>query len=158
MLSCAFYRIYWLLHMEPRSPRLPDPSYISTAFNTFKYDILTALQRLRQSFGFSDRSLARSLARTDDAISVGTYRMRVRHGDSYSQPRSSTVNSGVSQSSLLFCPCILLHPACTLHADLSSIIPRHGLSSHLYADDTIRHSFVAIVPTDRPTDRPTVQH
>ncbi len=94
---------------------------LSTAFNTVDHHIL--LERLRRSFGFTDSALAWITSYLSGRTEC------VRRGDSCST--MTTLTCGVPQGSVLGPVMFIMYTA-----DLPSIVQQHGLSLHLYADDT----------------------
>jgi ribonucleases P/MRP protein subunit RPP40 len=94
---------------------------LSTAFNTVDHDI--HLDRLRRSFGFNGNVL-----RWVASYLTGRSKC-VRRGPSSS--KTSRLVSGVFQGSVLGQLMFLMYTV-----DLIKLILQHGLTPHLYADDT----------------------
>jgi hypothetical protein len=94
---------------------------LSTAFNTVDHGIL--LERLRVSFGFTDSALAWVTSYLSGRTEC------VRRRDNCSS--TTTLDCGVPQGSVLGPVFFIMYTA-----DLPTIVEHHGLSSHLYADDT----------------------
>ena len=94
---------------------------LSTAFNTVDHAIL--LERLRRSFGFSGVALnwlSSYLSGRTECVQRGSCRSSM-----------TTLVCDVPQGSVLGPVLFILYTA-----DLPSLVTRHGLPSHLYADDT----------------------
>src|SRR6218665_2574952 len=106
---------------------------LSAAFDTVDHDIL--LQRLHLSFGLSSTVLEWMTSYLTDRQQC------VRHAGSSST--TTILTCGVPQGSVLG-PILLL--LCT--ADLLTIIAKHGLQGHLYADDSQIYGFCRPNSTD----------
>jgi hypothetical protein len=94
---------------------------LSTAFNTVDHAVL--LERLRRSFGFSGVALAwlsSYLSGRTECVQRGSCRSS-----------TTTLVCGVPQGSVLGPVLFIMYTA-----DLPSLVVRHGLQPHLYADDT----------------------
>jgi hypothetical protein len=94
---------------------------LSTAFNTVDHAVL--LERLRRSFGFSGVALdwlSSYLSGRTECVQRGSCRSS-----------TTTLVCGVPQGSVLGPVLFILYTA-----DLPSLVVRHGLQPHLYADDT----------------------
>ena len=106
---------------------------LSAAFDTVDHDIL--LQRLHLSFGMSSTAL-------EWMTSYLTGRQQcVRHAGSSST--ATILTCGVPQGSVLGPILFLLYTA-----DILSIISKHGLHGHLYADDSQVYGFCRPDSTD----------
>ena len=110
---------------------------LSAAFDTVDHDIL--LQRLRVSYGIGGAALRWFQSYLGGRVQFVKYRGRCSS--------KTFVNYGVPQGSVLGPILFLLYTA-----DLVALIEGHGLSPHLYADDT------QIVGSCGPTDTTSLRH
>ena len=97
---------------------------MSAAFDTVDFGIL--LQRLRDSFGRRGAPLAWPTSYITNRTQTVVY--------NHSRSQTATLSCGVPQGSVLDPLLFVLYTK-----DVTSIIKRHGLDNHCYADDTQLH-------------------